>query len=326
MKYILITGCAGFIGFHTCLKFLKLKKNISILGIDNLNNYYDVSLKKSRLNIIKKYQNFTFKKIDISNKNKLNKLFENFNIYAVIHLAAQAGVRYSLNNRSKYFKSNVIGFYNILECSKEFKIKHLIFSSTSSVYGNHNKIPYKEDMKTDKPTSFYAATKKMGEIMAYPYSHLYKLNITCVRLFTVYGPYGRPDMALFKFVKAMIDGNKITLYNRGNHIRDFTYIDDVTDSIYAILIKNIRLKNKIPYKIVNIGRGKPENLLNYLKVISKFFVNKPKVKYSSMQEGDVKETFASVKLLIKEFKTKPKINIEYGISEFIKWYKSYHNK
>ena len=224
---ILVTGCAGFIGYHLCLKLLEKNKH-KVYGLDNISNYYDVKLKNSRLKNLKEHPNkFYFHKIDIANFNKLKNNFKKNNYDYVIHLAAQAGVRASIQKPSQYVRSNLTGFFNILEISKIFKIKHLVFASTSSVYGSTKKFPLSEDNNTDKPLSFYAATKKSNELMAYSYSNIHKLPCTGLRLFTVYGPYGRPDMSLFKFTKAIFNSNKIDLFNRGDHVRDFTYIDDV---------------------------------------------------------------------------------------------------
>ena len=320
-KYILVTGCAGFIGFHISKHLLKNSKTC-IVGIDNINKYYDLNLKKNRLRELNNYTNFKFFKIDISNIKKLDKIFNQYDFSKVVNLAAQAGVRYSLNNRNTYFKSNVLGFYNLLELSKKYKIKHFIFASSSSVYGN-NKIPYKETDTTDKPLSFYAATKKTNEILAYPYSYLYKLKITGIRFFTVYGPYGRPDMALYKFVDNLINNKKIELYNFGKHIRDFTYIDDVTKGISKII--NKPPKDKVPFEIVNIGRGKPERLKSFLnKILSELRITNPKIINKSIQSGDVFSTFASTNKLSKKYKFKPSVNIEIGIKKFVQWYKEYY--
>ena len=318
---LIVTGCAGFIGFHLCSKLIQ-DKRYNVLGIDNLNKYYDVKLKNNRINILKKKSNkFTFKKLDISNFQILEKFLRKKKIDCIINLAAQAGVRYSIINPSSYLQSNIIGFYNILEISKRKKIKHLLFASTSSVYGYSKKFPLLEKNNTDKPLSFYAATKKSNEVMAYSYSNIYKLPATGIRFFTVYGPYGRPDMALFKFTKAIINSKKIQLYNKGNHIRDFTYIDDVVNGITKI-IKNPP-KNKIPFKIYNIASNKPHHLKQFLKIIEKNLNKKAKIKYFSLQKGDVDKTHGSIKLLNK-LGYIPKTSIEEGVKKFIKWYKSYY--
>ena len=244
---ILITGAAGFIGFHLSKKLLN--EHYIVFGIDNLNNYYDVNLKKDRVSYLNKSKNFIFNKIDLSNKKKINKIIEQNKIKYIVHLAAQAGVRYSIDHPEFYFKNNLEGFFNILEIAKINKIKHLIFASTSSVYGNNSKFPLTEQMNTDQPLSFYAATKKSNEVMAYSYSNIYKLPSTALRFFTVYGPYGRPDMSLFKFTKAILSNKKISFFNSGDHIRDFTYVDDIVDGVLAAL------DNPRCYEIYNLGRG-----------------------------------------------------------------------
>jgi Nucleoside-diphosphate-sugar epimerases len=288
---ILITGAAGFIGFHLSKKLIQNK--YEVIGIDNLDNYYDVNLKKNRIKELKKYKNFYFDKIDLNQKKKINNLVNSKKIKYIIHLAAQAGVRYSITNPENYFKTNMEGFFNILEISKLNKIKHLIFASSSSVYGNDNKFPLKEDMNTDKPLSFYAATKKSNEIMAYSYANIYKLPSTAIRFFTVYGPFGRPDMSLFKFTKKIHNNEKISLFNKGNHTRDFTYIDDVVRGVYSII--NKPSKNKIPYNCFNIGNGKPDKLINFLKLIEKHLGKKAKSKKLSLQIGDVRKTHADIR-------------------------------
>lgn len=320
---ILVTGCCGFIGFHLSKKLLQ-KKNTKIIGIDNINNYYDTKLKKDRLKILKNYNNFVFYKLDITNLKKLNKLFKKYNYKTVVHLAAQAGVRYSIENPNTYFNSNVAGFFNILSLSKEYKINHLIYASTSSVYGASKKFPLTENMTTDYPLSFYAATKKTNEIMAYSFSNVYKLRTTGLRFFTVYGPYGRPDMSLFKFVKNIILGKPIQLFNKGLHQRDFTYIDDVVSYInFLIFNKNINFgKDKVPYEIYNIGNGKTVKLLNFIEVIQNNLFKKAKIKKYPLQKGDVKKTHANVGKINKLIKIN-KTDVKTGVEKFIKWYKGY---
>ena len=318
---ILITGCAGFIGFHLSNKLLNKYK---IIGIDNLNNYYDPKLKRDRLKILKKNKNFSFFKVDLLNYNKINKIIKKNKIKYVVHLAAQAGVRHSIKNRKTYFKSNIEGFFNVLELCKKNNIQHLIFASTSSVYGNNINFPLKEKSNTDTPLSFYAASKKTNEVMAYSYANIYNLPCTGVRFFTVYGPYGRPDMAIFKFTKNILDRNFINLFNYGKHVRDFTYIDDIVDGIENV-IKKIP-KNKIPFKIYNIGNGKPRKLLEYLKIIEKSLNKKAKVKKMPLQIGDIVKTHADVNLLKKETGYRAKTNIEEGIKNFLEWYLWYYKK
>ncbi len=318
---VLITGCSGFIGFH--LSNFLLKKKFQVFGVDNLNDYYDIQLKKNRLKILKDFKQFSFYKIDILNKNKLNHLVKNNNLKIIIHLAAQAGVRYSIENPESYFKNNLEGFYKVLEVSKQNQIKHLIFASTSSIYGENNNFPLKENYHTSKPLSFYAATKKSNETMAYSYANIYNLPSTALRFFTVYGPYGRPDMALFKFTKNILENKNIELYNYGNHFRDFTYIDDIVNGIYTIIKKPS--KEKIPYNVFNIGNGKSRKLKDYLSLIEKKLNKKAKIKNLNLQKGDIFKTHSDIKLLKRYSNYNPKINIEEGVSKFIDWFKKYYN-
>ena len=317
---ILVTGCAGFIGFHTTLKLLKNK--INVIGIDNINKYYDVNLKKRRLEYLKKFKNFSFYKVDLVQYKKLDNIIKNYKIKYIIHLAAQAGVRYSIANPKLYFKSNLEGFFNILELSKYNKIKHLIFASTSSVYGDSKKFPLNEKSNTDLPLSFYAATKKSNEVMAHSYSNIYKLPCTAVRFFTVYGSFGRPDMALFKFTKNIISNKSIELFNKGNHIRDFTYIDDIVDGIYLLIKKHP--KNKIPFDIFNIGNGSPKKLMQYVKQIELNLNRKAKIKKLPLQPGDVTKTHADINKLKIKTNYKPKTTLKKGLAHFIEWYKEYY--
>ena len=315
---LLVTGAAGFIGFHLVKKLSQDKKN-TVYGIDNLNDYYDINLKKERLSLLKKNSNFFFKKIDITNKKKLFTYCKTVKPKIIINLAAQAGVRYSIQNPETYLNNNVMGFFNILEISRILKIKHLIFASTSSVYGSNKKFPLNESMNTDKPLSFYAATKKSNEVMAYSYSNIYKVPITGVRFFTVYGPYGRPDMSLFKFSTNIISGKRINLFNNGKHVRDFTYIDDVVNSITK-LIPNIP-NGDIPYEIYNIGNGNPKKLSDFLNLIEKYLSKKSLVKNLPLQDGDVIKTHADISKLKNKIKYSPETNIEVGIKKFIDWIK-----
>tara|TARA_Y100001970_G_C14052322_1_gene759641 strand:- start:53 stop:1018 length:966 start_codon:yes stop_codon:yes gene_type:complete len=319
---ILITGCAGFIGFHLANQLLK--KNNELIGIDNLNKYYDVNLKKNRIKELQKNKNFKFFKIDLINKNKVNKIINKYKIKFIVHLAAQAGVRYSITNPETYFKNNLNVFFNILELSRENKIRHLVFASTSSVYGENSFFPLKESANTDKPVSFYAATKKSNEVMAYSYSYIYKLPCTALRFFTVYGPYGRPDMALFKFTENILNNKKIELYNYGNHTRDFTYIDDIVNGIISIIKKPF--KSRIPFKVFNIGKGKSKKLIEYLYHIEKNIGKKAKIKKLPLQVGDILKTHADISSLKKYSKYTPSTDIKEGINEFINWYKKYYNK
>lgn len=322
-EYILVTGSAGFIGFHTSKKLLSL--NYMVIGIDNLNDYYDPNLKKERLKILKKNRNFFFKKLDISNYKNLNKVFKKFKITKIINLAAQAGVRYSIENRNEYFKSNIVGFYNILELSTKYKIKHLLYASTSSVYGNQKKFPVSENADTDKPLSFYSASKKTNEILAYSYSNIFKLPTSGMRFFTVYGPYGRPDMALFKFTKSMLSNRYFKVFNNGKHSRDFTYIDDIVDMIIKILSKP-PMKKQFFYEIYNLGNTNPVKLNDFIKIISSLLKIKPKIKFLPLQPGDVEKTYSDSSKVQNKMKIRPKTNVKKGVTNFINWYLEFYNK
>jgi len=318
----LITGSSGFIGFFLCKKILKNKKNY-VYGIDNHNDYYDVNLKKNRLKILKKEINFKFTKIDIVNYSKLNNLFKNNKIDYVINIAAQAGVRFSISNPDEYIKSNVVGFHNIINLSTKYKIKHFIYASSSSVYGLSSQFPLSETITTDKPISLYAATKKSNELIAYSYSNIYNLKTTGLRFFTVYGPYGRPDMFLFKLTKAIIESKKIDVYNNGNHFRDFTYIDDVVNSVFKIIKRPS--KQYIPHQIFNIGSSKPIHLMKFINIIEKILGKKAMLNFKKMQSGDVLKTHADTSKLKKTISFKPKYRTEQGIKKFIDWYLKYYN-
>lgn len=320
---ILITGCAGFIGFHTSIKLLK--KKYKVIGVDNLSDYYDVKLKKERLKILKKYRNFLFKKINIESKKKVENIFKKYKPNKIIHLAAQAGVRYSLENPYIYINTNIVGFINILEMAKEIKCKHLVYASSSSVYGGIKKYPFKENYKIDNPISLYAATKKSNELMAHVYSHLYKLPTTGLRFFTVYGPYGRPDMSLFLFVKSILNKKKINVFNYGNMKRDFTYIDDIVNGTIKVLFKPPKISiDTAPYRIFNIGNNNPVKLEKFIRTIEEKLKIKAVKNRMPLQKGDIPISFANVENLRKLTGYKPKTNINKGISEFIKWYKDYH--
>ena len=320
---ILITGSAGFIGFHLSLKIIEHNR-FNVVGIDNLNNYYDVKLKKDRLNILKKNKSHKFYKIDITNKKKLEQLFNRYNFTHVINLAAQAGVLHSVKNPDTYFENNIRGFYNLINLANKFKIKHFLFASTSSVYGPANKFPLKESNNTDKPLSFYAASKKCNEVIAHSYSNMYQLPCTALRFFTVYGTMGRPDMALFLFTDAILKNKSIKLNNYGNHVRDFTHVDDIVDGIVKLL--PMRPKETIPFVVYNIGNSKPQKLLKFLKLIEKYTGNKPKIIERDMQLGDVYKTHASIKKLNNAVNYKPSKNLESGIKEFVQWFKAYFDK
>ena len=300
----IVTGCAGFIGFHVSKTLLE--KNFFVIGVDNLNTYYDTKLKLDRLKILKrKTKNFSFKKVDISNFQKLEKIFKNIGKFKVIHLAAQAGVRYSLEHPRTYIKSNLVGFWNILELSKKYKSEHLIFASSSSVYGANKKFPYYENDKTDKPKQLYAATKKSNEVISYSYSSLYNMNITGLRFFTVYGPYGRPDMAIYKFTKNILGNKKIDVYNKGNHYRDFTYIDDIAKGIIASTKLN---KKRKKFEIYNIGNGKPVYLKKCINILGKILKKEIKMNYLPIQMGDMLKTYANTKKFNLHYNFKCKIS------------------
>jgi UDP-glucuronate 4-epimerase len=332
---ILVTGAAGFIGFH--VSNLLLKKKNYVCGVDNLNNYYDVNLKLARIKILKEKKNFYFKKIDIKNYKILFNFIKKNKIDVIINLAAQAGVRYSLINPKSYVDANINGFFNILEICRNLKIKNLITASTSSVYGLNKNFPLSENKIADHPMQFYAATKKSNEIMAHSYSHLFKIPITCLRFFTVYGPWGRPDMALFKFTKNILEKKKIELYNYGNHARDFTYVDDVS-IVISKLINKPAVEDKswnpkrpdpssssAPFKIYNVSNGNKIPLRFFLKEIEKNLNKKAKIKYLSLQKGDIEETLSSTTLLNKFLNIKKKINYKIGIKKFVQWYIKYYN-
>ena len=316
---ILITGCAGFIGFHLCVNLLKDKKN-KVFGLDNINKYYDVKLKKIRLNQLISSQNFKFYKINICNKRILSENFKKNNYNIVVHLAAQAGIRYSLKNPDTYIRNNIVGFHNVINYSQRNKVKHFIFASSSSVYGENNKFPLKEIYKTDHPLSIYAATKKSNEVSAYSFSNLYKIPVTGLRFFTVYGPFGRPDMAIYSFVESILNNRKIFLFNKGNNYRDFTYIDDAINCVKKIIYKPPR--SKIPFVIYNIGSDHTVKTSKLLNIISKNLKIKPKIKYVESVRGDVIKTHANIDEIYKKISYKPKVSIELGIKNFIEWYKS----
>ena len=316
---ILVTGAAGFIGYHLSKKIIKNKQKV--VGLDNINNYYDVNLKLARLSDLKKEKKFEFCKIDISNKKKLNNIFKKYKFTHVVHLAAQAGVRYSIYNPDVYLKSNLIGFQNILDLSRLYKVKHFIFSSSSSVYGDQKTYPIKESFITDYPLSFYAATKKADEVLSFSFSKIYKLPITCLRLFTVYGPYGRPDMAPFKFTDSAFKNKKITVHNKGKHYRDFTYIDDVVETI--LKIKNFKPKNN--YEIYNVCSGKAISLKYFISLVEKITNKKLKKQYVKKQTGDVLKTYGSNFKLKKNILKKYKFTkLEFGMKIFIDWYKKFY--
>lgn len=329
---VLVTGVAGFIGSYVA--HYLLERGDKVVGIDNLNDYYEVKLKKDRLERLgvksklsssTVYENFTFYHIDIANESSLEKIFIDYNFDVVCHLAAQAGVRYSLENPSTYIQSNIVGFANILELAKKSKIKHLVYASSSSVYGLNKKVPFSEKDNVDSPISLYAATKKSNELMAYTYSHLYNMPVTGLRFFTVYGPWGRPDMAYFLFVKAILNNEPIKVYNHGQMERDFTYIDDIVEGIIRVIDNKPKSSmDSPPYKLYNIGNSKPVNLLHFIETIEHSLGKKAIKQFEPIQAGDVPLTYADVRSLISDMKYTPKTSIEEGIKKFVDWYLSYY--
>jgi UDP-glucuronate 4-epimerase len=348
MKNILITGAAGFIGYSLARELLEsnegVEENIQIVGIDNMNDYYSVDLKKSRLENLVKHRNFRFTKGSISDKELVQKIFAENQFDVVVNLAAQAGVRYSITNPDAYIESNLVGFYNILEAcrhsydesdanpSADYKgVHHLVYASSSSVYGTNEKVPYSTGDIVDNPVSLYAATKKSNELMAYAYSNLYRIPSTGLRFFTVYGPMGRPDMAYFKFTNKIVKGETIQIYNYGDMYRDFTYIDDIVKGIITVMKKApAKNDNGVPYKIYNIGNNKPVSIMYFIETLEKILMeegismNQVKKELLPMQQADVYKTFADVDELIRDFNFKPETPLEVGLRNFAQWYKLYY--
>jgi UDP-glucuronate 4-epimerase len=333
---ILVTGSAGFIG--SALTIRLLKNGANVIGLDNHNNYYDPKIKEQRLLINSRNKKYQHYRMDLSNKKKLNEIFLSHKPQIVVNLAAQAGVRYSLANPMAYINSNIVGFINILENCRHHKVKHLVYASSSSVYGANTKIPFSEHDSTDHPLSIYAASKKSNELMAHTYSYLFNLPTTGLRFFTVYGPWGRPDMALFKFTKAILEDKPIDVFNYGNHSRDFTYIDDIVGGVIKAL-SNPASSNpnwdsdqpdlatsKAPWRIYNIGNSQPVKLLDYIKALEKALGKKAKINFLPLQIGDVPNTYANIKELNKQFNYTPSTSVTEGVLKFIKWYKKYYGK
>ncbi|MGX7108525.1 NAD-dependent epimerase [Facklamia miroungae] len=331
---ILITGAAGFIGFHLSKELLE--ESHEIIGIDNLNDYYDPSLKESRLDILNKYKNFKFHKVDLKDKDAVDEIFKTYKPTHVINLAAQAGVRYSIENPYAYVDSNLIGFVNILEACRNYPVEHLLYASSSSVYGGNKVAPFSTNHNVDHPVSLYAATKKSNELMAHTYSHLYGIPTTGLRFFTVYGPYGRPDMAYFSFTKDILAGKAIKVFNHGKMERDFTYIDDIVEGIVK-LIDKVPTANKewdeskddlstsfAPYKIYNIGNNNPVQLMRFINALESALGIEAEKNYMEMQPGDVLRTYADVSDLEKDINFKPSTSIEEGLTKFVEWYKDYY--
>ena len=331
---IFITGSSGFIGFHLVKELLD--RGHSVYGYDSINNYYDIKLKKERNKILKKYKKYKFTKGNLENYNQLSNIVSKFKPKIIIHLAAQAGVRYSIENPDVYLNSNILGTFNVLKVSDKIKVKHLIIGSSSSVYGANKKIPFREIDKTDNQISFYAATKKSTESLAHSYSSLWKLPVTMLRFFTVYGPLGRPDMAYFKFTQKIIKKKQIEIYNKGKMYRDYTYIDDIVGGIISLInkapnirqigkFKNDSLSHVAPFRILNIGNTKKVLLLDFIKSLEKEIGIKAKKKFLPMQKGDVHSTLSDTKLLQQITGYKTKTNYKLGIKKFVKWFKEFYS-
>ena len=333
-KMILVTGAAGFIGFHVCKRLLD--EGNYVIGVDNLNDYYDVELKKNRLQILEKYNEFVFRKLDIANESKVVAIFDEYRPEIVLNLAAQAGVRYSIENPSAYIQSNIVGFANIIEIAKNAKVKNFVYASSSSVYGANTNMPFSELDSTSHQLSLYAATKKANEVIAHSYSSLFGLPTTGLRFFTVYGPWGRPDMALFKFTKAIIEDEEFSVFNFGNHNRDFTYIDDIVDGIIKCCMNPAKpnpdwasenpdnSSSSAPWNIFNIGSSEPIKLLDYITEIEKRLGKKANYKLLPIQPGDVPDTYSSISLLNKQLGYSPSTCVEEGVAKFVDWYREYY--
>ena len=332
---ILVTGAAGFIGFHTSR--VLLDKEHEVIGFDNINEYYDPDLKNSRLKILKQYPNFKFHKKNLEDKEAIENVFKEDSPKRVIHLAAQAGVRYSLKHPETYVQSNLVGFFNILEECRQHKVEHLVYASTSSVYGLNTKYPFSTKDNTNHPVSFYGATKLANEMMAHSYSHLYTIPCTGLRFFTVYGPWGRPDMAYFLFTKKILEGKPIDIFNHGNMERDFTYIDDIVEGITRVLMQapNPDLEwsgnspspasSSAPWRLYNIGSNRPVKLMDYVREIEKNLGKKAEINFLPLQAGDVVKSHADVDPLVNDFGYAPKYSVKYGIKNFIEWYLDYYH-
>lgn len=333
MKKILVTGAAGFIGFHLCRRLIG--EGSTVLGIDNLNNYYDVEIKKARLRQLENSDKFSFRRIDLGDRPSLVRLFEERSFDTVVNLAAQAGVRYSLENPHAYVDANMAGFVNVLECCRHHAVGHLVFASSSSVYGANTKMPFSVHDNVDHPVSLYAASKKANELMAHTYSHLFGLNCTGLRFFTVYGPWGRPDMALFLFTRAILAGEPIRVFNHGKMERDFTYIDDIIEGVVRVMGKKPEPNPKwsgaapdpgtsyAPYRIYNIGNNRPEKLMRFIEILEDALGKKAEKEFLDLQPGDVPATCADIDDLHRDVGFRPITPIEVGIRNFVEWYKEY---
>lgn len=339
-KTILVTGAAGFIGSNLVKRIYKETPNVAVIGIDNMNAYYDVALKDVRLKELEQYSNFTFVKGNIADKVLINELFEKYKPSIVVNLAAQAGVRYSITNPDAYIESNLVGFFNILEACRNYPVEHLVYASSSSVYGSNKKVPYSTDDKVDNPVSLYAATKKSNELMAHAYSKLYNIPSTGLRFFTVYGPAGRPDMAYFGFTNKLVKGETIKIFNYGNCKRDFTYVDDIVEGVVRVMQKAPDKKNGEdglpipPYAVYNIGNQNPENLLDFVQILSEELVRagvlpenydfEAHKELVAMQPGDVPVTYADTSALERDFGYKPSTNLREGLRNFAEWYAEFY--
>lgn len=339
-KTVIVTGAAGFIGYHLCRRLMEEQEYRHIIGIDNMNNYYDVRLKEERLRLLLQDQKFTFVRGDIADAQQVGKLFEQYKPDIVVNLAAQAGVRYSITNPDAYIQSNLIGFYNILEACRRHPVEHLVYASSSSVYGSNQKVPYSIDDRVDNPVSLYAATKKSNELMAHAYAKLYNIPCTGLRFFTVYGPLGRPDMAYFSFTNKLRKGEKIQIFNYGRCKRDFTYVDDIVEGVRRIMLHVPEKKTGEdglpvpPYRVYNIGNSQPENLLDFVQILSEELVNagvlpqnfafEEHMELVPMQPGDVPVTYADVSALEEDIDFKPVTALRDGLRQFAKWYKSFY--
>lgn len=339
-KTILVTGAAGFIGSNLVKRIYKETSNVAVIGIDNMNAYYDVTLKDFRLKELEQYSNFTFVKGNIADKVLINELFEKYKPSIVVNLAAQAGVRYSITNPDAYIESNLVGFFNILEACRNYPVEHLVYASSSSVYGSNKKVPYSTDDKVDNPVSLYAATKKSNELMAHAYSKLYNIPSTGLRFFTVYGPAGRPDMAYFGFTNKLVKGETIKIFNYGNCKRDFTYVDDIVEGVVRVMQKAPDKKNGEdglpfpPYAVYNIGNQNPENLLDFVQILSEELVRagvlpenydfEAHKELVAMQPGDVPVTYADTSALERDFDYKPSTSLREGLRKFAEWYAEFY--
>jgi len=325
---ILVTGAAGFIGFFLTQRLIAAGHRV--VGIDNMNSYYDIELKNARLAVLQKLQHFTFIKADLSDRATVEKVFSDNSFSRVVHLAAQAGVRFSITDPHEYIPANLSGFFNVLHACKDAKLEHFVYASSSSVYGANSKVPFEEKDATDHPVNLYAATKRSNELMAYSYAHIYGLPSTGLRFFTVYGPWGRPDMAYFHFTKSILAGETIKVFNHGNMKRDFTYIDDTVESIMRIIDiipvcdKTDALSNGMPWRVFNIGRNKPENLMKIISVLEHALGKKANMEMLPMQPGEMLDTYADSTPLITATGFEPSINIEQGIVKFVDWYKEFY--